>query len=502
MTLSSAKNDSLLAWFYNTKLSTKLDLLVVLILIPSLFMTATMVFVAARLQEKSALTTSYRIVLINTGELQTGLLNVETGLRGYALSAEPDFLDPYKLGLEQIKTALETLNQKPFFLSELKEVKLAVDEYLVWVKNQLQLGNLNAQIFKAVVAPAGKVRFDRLRVLLTDLSDKSQKAFLNSRKEVTDLINWIQILPWTLFALIAIGGLLVRRGLQVFVLQPLKLIEQTSDAQLIGDEDLRTKITSPDEIGRLAVSLNASYDAVRIRTEALKRSNADLEQFAYVATHDLQEPLRMISSYTQLLEKRYKGQLDERADQYIHFAVDGANRMQRLIQDLLAFSRLGRQAPKMQPVASGAVLASALRSLEFAAEGATVKVLGQLPVVIADEGQLEQVFTNLIGNALKFRRSGTEHRVEIAAEVESVEEWRFSVYDNGIGIEPAYFERIFTIFQRLNTREVFAGSGIGLSIVKRIIEHHGGRIWLSSQPELGTTFYFTLKAASMQPQRN
>jgi signal transduction histidine kinase len=496
MTVAPVKDNSVLAWFYRSKLSTKLDLMVVMILIPSLFMTAAMVYMAGRLQEKSALTSTYRVVLFNTGDLQTGLLNVETGLRGYALTATPDFLDPYKLGLNQIKTALENLNQSSHFLTELKELRSAVDEYLVWVKNQLQAGNLSVEKFKSVIAPAGKKRFDRLRVLLSDLSDKSQKAFLTTRKEVTGLINWVQILPWTLFALIALAGLLVRRGLQVFVLQPLQLIEQTTEGQLIGDEDLRTKITSPDEIGRLALSLNASYDAVKTRTEALKRSNADLEQFAYVATHDLQEPLRMISSYTQLLEKRYKGQLDERADQYIHFAVDGANRMQRLIQDLLAFSRLGRKEPQLQPVDSGTVLERALQSLELAKEGAIVNVIGNLPEVVADEGQLEQVFTNLIGNALKFRRSNAEqHHVEIAAEPESDTEWRFSVQDNGIGIDQTYFDRIFTIFQRLNTREVFAGSGIGLSIVKRIIEHHGGRIWLSSQPEHGTTFYFTLKAA-------
>jgi signal transduction histidine kinase len=494
MIVQPVKNNSPFAWFYRSKLSTKLDLLVVLILIPSLFMTAAMVFLASWLQEKSSLTALYRIELINAGELQTGLLNVETGLRGYALSGEPGFLDPYRLGLNQIETALENLNQNPIFQLELIELKLAVNDYLVWVKNQLQLGNLNAEIFKSVVAPAGKVRFDRLRVLLTKLSDKSQKSFLSTRKEVTGLINWVQILPWIMFAIIFIAGLLVRRGLQVFVLQPLQLIEQTTEAQRTGDEELRTKITSPDEIGRLAVSLNASYDAVRTRTEALKRSNADLEQFAYVATHDLQEPLRMISSYTQLLEKRYKGQLDERADQYIHFAVDGANRMQRLIQDLLAFSRLGRKEPRLQQVDSATVLERALRSLEFAKEGATVNVVGQMPAVIADEGQLEQVFTNLIGNALKFRRSDTAHQVEIVAEPEAEAQWRFSVSDNGIGIDQSYFDRIFTIFQRLNTRETFAGSGIGLSIVKRIIEHHGGRIWLSSQPEHGTTFYFTLKA--------
>jgi signal transduction histidine kinase len=495
MTVPPVKDNSLLTWFYRAKLSTKLELLVILILIPSLFMTAAMVFTAGRLQEKSALTTAYRVVLINTSELQTALLNVETGFRGYVLSAKAEFLDPYKLGVEQTKTTLENLDKSSFFLSELRNIESEIATYLDWIKSQLQNTKLNAENFKILVAPRGKIRFDRLRLLLTDLSDKSQTAFLSTRKEVTDLINLIQILPWTLFALIFVAGLLVRRGLQVFVIRPLQLIEQTSEAQRLGDEELRTKITSPDEIGRLALSLNASYDAVKTRTEALKRSNADLEQFAYVATHDLQEPLRMISSYTQLLEKRYKGQLDERADQYIHFAVDGANRMQRLIQDLLAFSRLGRKEPQLENVDAAVPLERALRSLELAMQGATVKVIGSLPRVKADEGQLEQVFTNLVANALKFRRSNTVHHVEIAAEPESDDQWCFSIRDNGIGIDPTYFDRIFTIFQRLNTRETFAGSGIGLSIVKRIIEHHGGRIWLTSQPDHGTVFYFTLQAA-------
>ncbi len=494
--LAFINNNLVVAWFYRNRLSTKLDLLVIMILIPSLFMTAAMVFVASRLQEKSAVTASYRIEFINITELQTGLLNVETGLRGYALNAQPEFLDPYKLGLEQIRIALEKLGRDPFFLTEVKAIKPEVMAYLNWAKNQLELGNVNAEKFKTLVAPIGKLKFDRLRVMASDLTAKSRQGFLSNRKEVGNLINLTQVLPWMMFTLIAIAGFLVRRGLQIFVLQPLELIEQTTVAQLIGDEELRTNITSPDEIGRLASSLNASYDAVRTRTEALKRSNADLERFAYVATHDLQEPLRMISSYTQLLEKRYKGKLDERADQYIHFAVDGANRMQRLIQDLLAFSRLGRKEPQLQSVDSGTVLERALQSLEFVTEGATIKIMGQLPTVNADEGQLEQVFTNLIGNALKFRRSDTEqHHVEISAEPEFDGQWRFAVRDNGIGIDKAYFDRIFTIFQRLNTRETFAGSGIGLSIVKRIIEHHGGRIWLSSQPNQGTVFYFTLNSA-------
>ena len=188
MTVSPVKDNSILAWFYRAKLSTKLDLMVVMILIPSLFMTAAMVFVASRLQEKSALTASYRIELLNAGALQTGLLNVETGLRGYALSAQPEFLGPYKLGLEQIRTARENLDQNRFFQTEYQDIKAEVDNYLAWVQNQLKLGSLSATNFKKVIAPEGKVRFDRLRVLLTDLSTKSQNAFLSTRKELGGLI--------------------------------------------------------------------------------------------------------------------------------------------------------------------------------------------------------------------------------------------------------------------------------------------------------------------------
>jgi len=227
------------------------------------------------------------------------------------------------------------------------------------------------------------------------------------------------------------------------------------------------------------------------REAELRRSNSDLEQFAYIASHDLQEPLRMVASYTELLAERYKGQLDDRADKYIFYAVDGAKRMQRLVADLLAFARVGSQGKTLKPVDSGAVLNEVLRVLMPRIQAAAADVqAGDMPTVLADEDQLFQLLQNLLSNALKFR-SEAPPCIRISAAPEG-QAWRFSVADNGIGIEPQYQERIFQMFQRLHERGRYEGSGIGLSIVKRILERHGGRIWLDSALGQGSTFYFTL----------
>jgi PAS domain S-box-containing protein len=226
----------------------------------------------------------------------------------------------------------------------------------------------------------------------------------------------------------------------------------------------------------------------------LRRSNAELEQFAYVASHDLQEPLRMVVSYSELLAQRYQGQLDARADKYIFYAVDGARRMQRLVADLLAYSRVGSQGKPLQPVASEAVLQRVLTVLraQILKAGATVQAQ-PLPLVLADEGQLGQLFQNLIGNAIKFRGEAPP-QILVDARRER-DRWVFSVKDNGIGIDPQYAERIFQMFQRLHERGKYEGSGIGLAIVKRIVERHGGQIWVESARGAGTTFFFTLPAA-------
>lgn len=225
--------------------------------------------------------------------------------------------------------------------------------------------------------------------------------------------------------------------------------------------------------------------------EDLERSNKELEQFAYVASHDMQEPLRMVSSYTQLLERRYKDKLDTDANEFIAYAVDGANRMQRLIQDLLAFSRVSSRGKSLTPTDCNAVLGTVRINLSVAIEENNARVThDELPIVMADDTQLVQVFENLIGNAIKFH-SEEPPRIHVSAE-KNKKEWIFSIRDNGKGIDPQYHERIFVIFQRLQGKGEYPGTGIGLAICKRIIERHGGRIWVESEPEKGSIFYFTI----------
>jgi len=227
----------------------------------------------------------------------------------------------------------------------------------------------------------------------------------------------------------------------------------------------------------------------------LQRSNKELEQFAYVASHDLQEPLRAVAGMVQLLGQRYKGKLDERADEYIGHAVEASSRMQNLINDLLDYSRVDRLGKPFNPTDLEKTLDTALANLQVAIqESGALITRDTLPTLIADSGQLAQVFQNLIGNAIKFRG---ERASLIHIGAEKLENgWRFSVQDNGIGIEPQYFERIFLVFQRLHTRREYSGTGIGLSLCKKIVERHGGEIWVESDARTSSTFYFTIPERS------
>ncbi|MGR3310259.1 MAG: sensor histidine kinase [Candidatus Brocadiales bacterium] len=319
----------------------------------------------------------------------------------------------------------------------------------------------------------------------------------------------------------------------IFALSISRPIKRLTDATIRfggGDLDHRIKLTRTDEIGVLADGFNTMAQELktlnqnleqrvtertaeltraneklqreiveRKRTEKkleqtaknLARSNQELQQFSYVAAHDLQEPLRMVASYTQLLQQRYKGKLGSDADDFIFYAVDGAKRMQQLINDLLAYSRVETHTTPFKPIDSTAAFVRAVINLQAAIEkNGAVVTNDTLPIVMANDAQLVQVFQNLISNAIKFR--GKEPPCVHASAEQKENEWVFSIRDNGIGINPQYVDRIFVIFQRLHGKTKYPGSGIGLAICKKIVEHHGGRIWVESEPGKGATFCFTL----------
>jgi light-regulated signal transduction histidine kinase (bacteriophytochrome) len=322
-------------------------------------------------------------------------------------------------------------------------------------------------------------------------------------------------------ALWSVGAALVIAALAVIalalvirrtVVRPVASLSEQVRAVAQGDFAHRLDASGPAEINELAVIIDAmrrriieewrtSTDrAVQLDEQAgeLRRSNAELEQFAYVASHDLQEPLRKVASFCQMIERRYGDQLDERGRQYIAFAVDGAKRMQALINDLLGFSRVGRMVRPEDAIDLNAVAGQAVDNLGSLIEetGARVEV-AELPTVPGERTQLTQLFQNLVGNAIKFRRPDAEPRVRVEVRREGGE-WHFSCADNGIGVEPRYADRIFLIFQRLHPREEYTGTGIGLALCKKIVEYHGGRIWLDErgreENDPGTTFHWTLPA--------
>lgn len=255
---------------------------------------------------------------------------------------------------------------------------------------------------------------------------------------------------------------------------------------------MRRQLVAQNLLLQQEVTVREQAEAVlALRSQELARSNAELEQMAYVASHDLQEPLRMVASYVQLLEQRYSDRLDADAHEFIGFAVDGVKRMQALIDDLLTYSRLGAKAKPLQPTDCEAVMTTTLRSLRTTIEASAADIrCGRLPMVLGDAAQLTQLFQNLIANGIKFRGEPAP-RIDVHAKREGAF-WRFEVRDNGIGIAPEYFDRIFVMFQRLHNRSRYPGTGIGLAICKKIIERHGGQIWVESAPGQGARFVFTL----------
>ena len=273
------------------------------------------------------------------------------------------------------------------------------------------------------------------------------------------------------------------------------ILEDFYGDRLHAEQIQKALINILEDLNESAAELRKAHDVleirVRERTAELARSNAELEQFAYVASHDLQEPLRMVSSYVQLLQRRYQGKLDADADEFIEYAAEGSLRMQRLLNDLLAYSRVGTRGKAFKDVSLEIVLSEVLDNLQLRIrESGAAVTHGPLPIVFGDPGQLVQLFQNLLENALKFRARDLP-KIHITAGIDN-RRCTCRVEDNGIGIAPEYSSRIFEIFQRLHTRKEYPGTGIGLAVCKRIVDRHGGTIWVESQPGAGATFCFTI----------
>jgi len=442
--------------------------------------------------------------------LQHSLYDEGTGVRGYLLTGARDFLELYKAGISGENAAYKELSGLDpgdgKLLSRLvAAVHSGADRWRSgFVDPALQTGGRRAALL--ATNPSGNARFalvtvalGRLRMTLAaERSSASDRLFAIGR-----LLTVILLAAGGLIMLGVLGaGIVLGRT----VTGPLERLGLA--ARRVAGGDFKTPLAigaGAREIvevgedvdamrGRIVLELSL-VEAGRARLDEqaldLRRSNAELEQFAYVASHDLQEPLRKIVSFCQALERRYHGQLDDRADQYIEFAVDGAKRMQILINDLLAFSRVGRSGRLPEVLESRDLVAHAQDNLETALEeaGATV-VLGELPAVRGDRALLESVFQNLLANALKFRAEAPPVIRIDARRAEA--DWEFSCADNGIGIGGEYADRIFVIFQRLHAKETYPGTGIGLAMCRKIVEYHGGRIWLDTDDRVGSCFRFTL----------
>ena len=464
--------------------------------------------------------TSARVRVVNTldpaayhaAQLEVQLLNQETGVRGYALSGQLAFLRPYNEGYAGEQAEAATLRQllagMPDAMAELGQVLRRAG---VW-RNTYALPTINRVRDSGgpvtdTPAGQGKAAFDQIRaamaVLQANLAAQRKQAAGTLSDAASVLDATLIVIAVALLATVLVLGF----GLWRSAILPLSRLAADASQVAEGDFEHQVEPGGPAEMRAVGLDVNrmrerilaelstlqATHAALEARTEDLQRSNSELEQFAYVASHDLQEPLRKVASFCQLLQRRYAGRLDAKADEYIEHAVDGAKRMQALINDLLAFSRVGRTAQRREPVSCAVLLAQAWANLaaDVRRTQATIEV-GELPVVLGEASLLTAVFQNLISNALKFR-ADEPPRVTVSARRDG-EFWLFSFGDNGIGIEPGYAERIFVIFQRLHDKATYPGTGIGLAMVRKIIEYHGGRIWLDTTVTAGARFWFTLPA--------
>ncbi|MEU4551330.1 sensor histidine kinase [Micromonospora violae] len=458
---------------------------------------------------------------VQSQELLNALLDQETAIRGYAVSGDPADLNPYREGLKQeeavVRSMRTLLHDYPQIGQELRIVEERTAQWRQSVAEPVitTTERDGTSAGQALVTEEARQQFDQVRSAVDDLQEEILSAREQAASNVRTGSNVLVVLLIIAALVVVVAGVLLLLSLDRTVIRPLiGLVDQVREVAE-GDYQHRIATTGPPEFVRLGEDVDAmrqkiAADLAEVRAareriewvnsqlqkqaEELTRSNRDLEQFAYVASHDLQEPLRKVASFCQLLQRRYAGQLDERADQYIAFAVDGAQRMQRLINDLLAFSRIGRLTTGFVEVDLNKVMGDVAGQTEAARQYADAELTWtELPVISGEEPLLTNLLANLVSNSIKFRRPDVPPKVHVSARLVGVE-WEITCQDNGIGIEPEFADKIFVIFQRLHSKDAYPGTGIGLAIVKKIVEYHGGRVWVDTDVPEGTAIRFTLPA--------
>jgi signal transduction histidine kinase len=450
--------------------------------------------------------------------LETSLVDQETGVRGYVLSGDTAFLEPYTAGQrdgdDRYAGVTARIGDDPRLRADLRAIRTAIQDWRTHQAEPLIAAARRGEKVSEAKLRASKDTFDVARGRFTRMERDVADLRARTHASVDDTRRLRDVALLVLLAGFVAGCVALTVLLRRIVVRPLATLEAASAEVSTGAFDQAIRLDGPRDLQSLATAVEAmrrrivaELSASRSRaalleartaeldeqTLELKRSNAELEQFAYVASHDLQEPLRKVASFCQLLEKRYGDQLDDRAKQYIAFAVDGAKRMQVLINDLLTFSRVGRVGDEQAEVALDEVLDGALANLSTSIEeaAASVERPASLPTVCGDPNTLTMLWQNLIGNAVKFRSPGRPCRVAVSVE-RTDDMWRLCVRDNGIGIDPEFQEKVFIIFQRLHSRDEYEGTGIGLALCRKIVEHHGGQITLDDTVDEGTRVCFTL----------
>ncbi|WP_330454847.1 MULTISPECIES: CHASE3 domain-containing protein [unclassified Streptomyces] len=449
-------------------------------------------------------------------QLQNALLNQETGVRGYALTGDASFLEPFAAGkkeeTDRLARVRAAIGDGQPYNRDLDRIAAAASEW-----RRVHADPLIAEVRRngpgtrsSDRTAESKTAFDKLRQLYGTQQAHLDAARDRARAQLDDARHTRDRVLAALLLVFALCVVVLSVLFQRTVGRPLNALAEASRRvrsndhrrqriEVRGPSDVRSVASAVEDMrARLVSELDAAQereDVLAQQTVELRRSNSELEQFAYVASHDLQEPLRKVASFCQLLEKRYGNELDGRGKQYIDFAVDGAKRMQVLINDLLTFSRVGRVHDSWTPVELDKSLDRALGNLAMVIEesGTTVVREDPLPSVTGDSTTLAMIWQNLIGNAVKFRRPDEPCVITVGCEREG-DDWHFTVTDNGIGIAPEFAEKVFVIFQRLHGRDEYDGTGIGLALCRKIIEFHGGRIWLDPDSRQGARVHFSLPA--------